>query len=338
MFLYDFLKSNVDFIKLTSNQREIIIECPYCGDSERENHGHFYISTTEPHPCMCHLCNFRSGYISLKILNQLKVHHTGESRTYMNEIEKNARFDTSIKKHVKSDGFSKFDLNYFGQDLNKFGYKLDYFSKRTGIILDDENFKKYKLIVDLEAIFELNNLYGNHDINNQDIKRHIRNLQKFYLGFLSFDNSHIIFRKIDDSFKGYRYYNFNVFNQYLDDMKNYYVISNKVDIMQPKIELVLTEGVFDIINLFHYFYNQQDNIIFISNSGKYYLRAIRDIFKLGFLSTDISIYSDSDVQESYYRYAIKPKIFSNTLRVFYNANGKDFGENVDSIHIIERRF
>ena len=47
------IKSIVPTAKVASGGKEIVIRCPFCGDSKNLRHAHFYISVPQSQPWRC---------------------------------------------------------------------------------------------------------------------------------------------------------------------------------------------------------------------------------------------------------------------------------------------
>jgi len=160
------------------------------------------------------------------------------------------------------------------------------------------------------------------------------------LGFLSFDNSYIVFRDTNNCWKS-RYFNYKIHNvENPLNSKIYVIFNRKLDLLSKEINLYLTEGIIDTIaiSLIHFpdIIKRKDSIIAAAN-GKGFLKVIREIRKLGFLDIKLNIFSDSEIKMNFYRhiFSMDPifKNFSNKIEIFYNDKAEDFGVPKEKVSI-----
>lgn len=97
--------------------------------------------------------------------------------------------------------------------------------------------------------------------------------------------------------------------------------------------LVLAEGPFDIINSFLYVLNEKAT--YVAAGGQANMRSIIFEYTKYHYRARIHIVSDSDVDISWYKRYLLPKIKPRVseLVVYYNKNGKDVGDIKDGINI-----
>ena len=110
--------------------------------------------------------------------------------------------------------------------------------------------------------------------------------------------------------------------------------------MQPKVNVVITEGIFDILGVFFNIEKEnRENTIYLSVNGVGYNLLFLELAKMGFLEMNIKIYSDSDQPISNYKEIKKEmsSILTNKIQVFYNKKEKDFGVPIEDI-IITKSF
>ena len=207
-----------------------------------------------------------------------------------------------------------------------------YINNRLGLnITEKEARTKYKIILNFKE-FILHNDIENFSV---DVKM-LPLLQRYCIGFLSYDQSHIIFRSINIGRTHFRYHMYNIFGDY-DDAKRFYTISSKIDILKPKLNVVITEGTFDIIGVYNHFYKDKnlDNYLFMSVNGKGFNLIFLHLARLGFLDMDINIYSDGDVKRRFFE---NMKKYSDVLKhmnikLNYNKIGKDYGVSKAEIEL-----
>ena len=207
--------------------------------------------------------------------------------------------------------------------LNK-RYKTDF--------SEDYIVKKFKAVTDSVQFFNLNHL-NQISFSNFDYQKAI--------GFISSDSSHIVYRDLTGQQK--TRYNNLCLNPDLEESSKVYNISTTVDVMAPSVDLIITEGIFDIIGVYSHFYKDNDeNKIFAASCGKSFLTVILKYIRMGFLNLNIIIYSDADVNISFYK-SMKnrsPYLKNAKITVYYNdlydpntGFGKDYGCPIEEIKL-----
>ena len=330
--LYQHLKQTQKVCKLNSARTEINIRCPFCGDSQKDPFkGHLYIQNGSPYKYFCQRCQ-SSGVVNKKFLEILEC----EDFKVINNIQREYE---DYKKKVK--------IKY-GNDLNfiynkkiifpKYSYtdkiKNDYLEERLGIKITDEDINDYKIVYNLKDFLLKNNLkILDKNKNNYYYNQNIEKITNNCVGFLSNDKSTIIFRSLDKDKTGYRYSNFTIFPEV--ESKKTYTIRNQIDLTNRVFDVIITEGVFDIIGVYNHIYNKQstNNMLFIANAGKSFIVTSNLLKKMAILNSNIIIYSDGDVSiEEYRKIILREKYFSmNGMNIFYNKKGKDFGVKKEEI-------
>jgi hypothetical protein len=160
------------------------------------------------------------------------------------------------------------------------------------------------------------------------------------IGFVSSDESHLICRDITGT-QERRYTNVNIAKDDNDDtVSKIYNISSSIDAMSPEINLVITEGIFDIIGIYLAKYQgteYESNTIFSAGCGKSYSSVVERFIRKGFLNMNVFIYSDSDVDVGYFKEMIShdPYMSQLSVRIFYNTKSKDVGVPKDQISLME---
>lgn len=339
-YFVDVLKENLKVYNMNASKTEFVVRCPYCGDSIKDpNHTHLYIEldNTQCFRYYCQKCA-TSGIVNAEFLKDINV----IDYNLINEIEKiNKKFKynskstktKSINGNLKINGIKRRKSLILPPFTNKKleNKKYEYISDRYSFELSPNEFiNDYKVIFSFKNFVEANEI---DFLNANDYM--LSKLSKEYVGFLSMDESYIIFRNIDKKCdKKHRYYMYNIFND--DDGKRFYTTKSKVDMLSPKITLIMAEGPFDIIGIREYFYKDKtDNTIFLSVNGKGYNLIINYFARLGFLDMDIHIYSDSDVNIGLYKHLrkISSVMMNNDIRIFYNVLGKDYGVPLNEIKL-----
>jgi hypothetical protein len=314
----------------TTNRKEVRVRCPYCGDSKKDkNHAHMYIQMKPPFAFYCQKCN-TSGVLNAQTLRDLNIFSNDVSVSII-EANKTIKNNSgvqkiSFKKHTPV-------MNKVETQFSK--NAVDYFSRRYNVQYTNEYLvDKFKAITNSQQFFADNNIrypvdnYGRpmYDFNNA-------------IGFLSSDGSHVIFRDITNM-QMKRYFNLNLYgDEEFSTSNKIYNIRSSLDILSDQIELVMTEGVFDIIGVYEHFYKNEvsdkNNYIFAAAAGKGYGAVIAHYIRMGFLNLNITIYSDADVDHSFFRQLKSELVYlkNSPITIFYNTKEKDFGIPRDMISL-----
>lgn len=295
----------------TTSGMEIRVRCPYCGDSKKDlSQAHMYIQTQSPYKFFCQKCT-TSGTLNNNVLKDLGI-YDGEVAVQILEENKVARKASTVG-HVS---FKKKTLLFPKIDSEQTPASRYFNSRFRTSYTASEISDNFKAIVDAKSFFELNKIYDPRGYDFQNA-----------IGFLSADNSHIIFRDITG--KQYKRYH----NLALNDnpmSSKIYNIPTTIDLLSESITLVMAEGIFDIISIYENFYKGVgNNYIFAAACGKSYESVIEKYIGLGFLNIKPIIYSDADVSATFYRNMKSKSIYldSTIMTVYYNEykDEKDFG-------------
>lgn len=297
-----------------SSKSELITYCPNCEKSRffsNAPRGHLYISTDIPY------------------FNCFKCSHSGHLKTLLNEFNLNSDEYASdeyfkltpikfkIKNTVNLDVVNNFKTIKLNE--NKFENKVNYIKNRINLNLEDLS----GLILDFEKFFIENKL--DSPISND--KNILSDIQENYIGFLSTRKSNIICRTINDR-SDIRYKNISTGKKSF--FKDFYSISKMENLNIRCNTIVLCEGIFDLYAAYNY-----NGFEYIKDIACIWAAALGNAYKDLILSTldycklptaNFIILSDSDINLNRYKYLSKNPLI-NSLVVYYNLNGKDFGEN-----------
>lgn len=320
--LLEVLQNNLSIVRFTASRDEISIRCPYCGDSiKNDKHTHLYINITNKNnifPYYCQKCN-SSGIIGYDFLKDLKIYNT----TLGAHLEKQnkAVLSSFNKINFKDSSYIREIIVPEYEDTENESSKLNYINNRYSFKLDPEVYTdKYKII------FSFENFLVANEISKINCSEFVFNqLNNQYIGFLSQDNSFIIFRNIDKNCdKKSRYYMYSLNN---DFGERYYMPRTQIDLMSLNTKLILTEGIFDIIGVNEYFVKGEENVITASVNGKGYLSLLNKFQRMGILILGIEIYSDADVGIGFFKYLQSQNLMLlyNKVTIYYNDIEKDFG-------------
>ena len=337
------IKSIVPTVKIASGGKEIVIRCPFCGDSKNLRHAHFYISVPQSQEDIsfyqCKRCP-NAGILSDELLRRIGCNDSN----IMIEITKHNAEVMSLPKYKSLKKINIYPLkwNLIRKDPNN-QIKLDYINKRIG-----SNFT----IFDLAKVKIILNLYDVINTNHLELTRHqmvCNDLDKYFMGFISFDNSYCGLRKVVDkelhNAVNKRYINYSLVNK-TDDRKNFYVIPTRIDILDPApVKIHIAEGQFDTLSIYYNLnqFNDYQNI-YMACGGKSYSQALEFILtESGIINYEIHFYPDRDVSDNEFYYDVlrRVELLPGDIYIHRNVfNGeKDFGvpkeRIIDSVRVIK---
>lgn len=301
--------------KIASGGKEIIKKCHICGDSKDPTSAHMYIGMKDGVILYnCFKCNSK-GIVDGKFLRSIGCYDTDLLVACNKYTDSSNNRPTSNKMnfHRMLSIPRKIDRN-----------KLSYISNRLGIVLSDSDIYKYRIITQFDEFMSINNINKfTRNIKVMEI------LNDYFVGFLSSDMSHIIFRRIVDSgivpaFIDQRYVNYNIYGN--DNGNNFYTIANSIRNDLP-ISVNVAEGVFDIISVERNF--PKDNSIYAAVCGKSYMTFLSSLMmNYGISNYDLHFYIDSDMNINNI-YNISSELLPFGVRSYIHINQypgqKDFG-------------
>jgi len=309
----DILKNNLSIIQNTSGH--YITRCIYCGDSQKhKTKGHLYISKSKS-VYRCVRCE-EAGRIEKLIFDLV-----GVKKRITTIIKKDALKTLSIQQledFTINRNFKK-SVIIPEQHPEKFENKYNYLMDRFPTVKMFDMLKD-RIIYDIKDFAERN-----------FIKIHKRKLFNFFqdkfVGFLSYNKSLVILRNIDQE-SDFRYYIWKLG----DVVNDFFVYDNLVE-EKEKVTLIVSEGLFDIFNIMHF---EDPYELYTVAAGKLFNRAIKFtmIEKCVTYFDKIIILSDDDVHLNFYKKNLnKYKNVCKSIQIWYNKNGKDFGQKtkVDKI-------
>lgn len=290
---------------------EVSVRCPFCGDSKKDKtSAHLYISMKPPFMYHCKKCNSH-GVVNEDFLRKLQIFNNDANIMVIN-ADKTVRHNSNRAYFARKDLIITSDPDQFSDAKEK------YFNGRYDQAFDvDYISKKYHAIVNSEKFF----------LDNHIMKPHSFDFDHS-IGFASADNSSIIFRDIT-GLQPKRYFNMTL-DQNNPDASKIYNISSEVDVLSDEINLVMAEGIFDMIGVYEFFYKgkvDESKYIFAAVCGKDYDSVIRKYVRMGFLKLNVSVYSDADVDLRYFEYLKQksPYVNDRPFSVYYNTIEKDYG-------------
>lgn len=326
----DSMQEQLRVAQINRKWTELTVRCFVCGDSKNQNHGHLNIRLTDPSSLVwrCVKCT-ASGVVNTSFIRNLNCHNDFIIKfAHRNSINVNKKTKALTGSSYNGDSFRKIHIPI--SKTKRSLRKLAYINSRLGInITPEEAAEVYKIVLDLREVFEAN------DFMKMTEKKFIMSMiADDGLGFISRDNSIINFRDTSDSWDK-RYFNYNVYSKDLPYSSSIYSISREVDLLEVTPSVYMAEGVFDIISVFSNILKSPKSGIFMGVTGKSFLAGVYELYKLGFLSQNLNIYSDDDVDTGFYKWVKRdnPILSRSRINLFYNSKKKDFGYSLKDIEI-----
>ena len=307
----DYLQEKLGSVKTTS--RNFIIPCPWCEFGEQKDHYHMYISLEAPIFHCFHASCEKSGTIR-KMLSALEGHDISDQF-----IDKEKLKEFKKRKTVFEDKPEyKIDVRIPDLKANVFPLKEMYINKRfkfANIPLARVN----GLIFDVYEFLEMNNIPIDETLFR--LKDYLHNN---FVGFLTNHNTTVVFRNIDDT-QTMRYYKLKIHESPFVD---YYKLPGN----NPKSKkIVLAEGIFDIFSehIYDHLNIKKDVKLYASVLSSKYSALLKSIiYHEQIFKPDVIILSDRGIKEWQYKNLKKRyNALINSLRIYYNRSGKDFGDN-----------
>ena len=335
------IKSIIPTAKVASGGREIVIRCPFCGDSKNLRHAHFYMSVPQSQEDIsfyqCKRCP-NHGIVSDELLRKIGCNDSN----IIIEITKHNTEVLSLPKYKSLKKINIYPLRWdlIRQDASNQN-KLNYINTRIGANFSLFDLYKLKIFLNLYDIIVTNKL---ELTRHQDI---CDSLDKYFIGFISYDNSYCGLRKITDQelyqSVNKRYINYSLINK-TDDRKNFYIIPTQINILDPlPVKIHIAEGQFDILSIY-YNLNKCNNYqsIYIACGGKSYSQATEFILEeTGIINYELHYYPDKDVSDQEFLYGTQSKIQLLISNIFIHRNiyngEKDFGVPINRINEVVKQ-
>ena len=181
--------------------------------------------------------------------------------------------------------------------LNDSRKKLKYLNNRLGLNMSYDEVRRLKIILNLYDLLNENNI----NLLTRD-KQVCDQLNDYFLGFLSIDNSCLNMRRVVDAGRvmqtiDKRYVNYKLFKN--NEMyEKFYTIPTSIDLLSP-VNIHIAEGPMDILSIYKNLRHEEQGI-YTSVGGNNYLGQVLyfiSVFKLPFAI--IHIYPDNDKYGSY---------------------------------------
>lgn len=296
--------SNVTKYKVSNH--ELIIRCPYCGDSEDERKSHLYINIDDDQnvfPFHCFRCE-TSGSI-YKLLKDLNL------------LNSEIIIDLYINKNtIKSKYINKKELTFEKLPDKYDNKKLNYIKERLNIPFDEDipEYIKKHIITDFTNVCEnILSMYTIDMLNNN------------YVGFRTFNKRKLVCRKINNDDKLNKY-----FNVMINNVNNDYFITSETDInVFRQGRIILGEGIFTALSGYMKLKNKLNlnNSIIVAGNGKSYFKSYNfAVYTFGIPDWDLYVLADSDVNIQFLKYQFKTLSHRNNIKVLY-TDKNDFADD-----------
>ena len=327
--IYEYLKPRLKIVRLNARKTETNIRCPFCGDSIKSAYSaHLYIKNQPPFTYYCQRCT-TSGVVNEKFLNLLNVYDAEFSADVRKKVTDYMM--TSGSQYRKKQVSSR-NLNFTPPTVltNQHMEKLAYIEHRVGFKITPEELGKFRIILDIYDFCKKNYIkIEEFDRRTQSLLQILNNQ---YVMFMTHDRSLINCRNIYPKNKNDRFYKIYLFDD-AGDSGRFYAIPNDIDLTQRKFNIYISEGIFDIISVYHNINDEQmdSSCLYIANNGKGYLYVLEYLARMGILNCDINIYCDSDVKipnlKRLLRYSTNAQV--NGIKVYYNEHKPESGDKAD---------
>ena len=319
------------YAKEIDAKTHVRVRCPICGDSYKnptDTHCYVNIEGGKPVSYYCFKCS-EGHWVNANFIKALGIIHP-ELVKWIRKYNTAFLGKASLKiekKIIAGKGKVRIPTCYSGKQV---ATKLRKFHSRMGVDLTENDCKRLKIILSLKAFLEENGLMPMCKDGMLEV------LERKYLGFLSGDNSYIVFRNMvsDD----YRYINYPVFRHSGDWGSKSYILPGSVDLMAEDIDLYMTEGVFDALGVYFHVTNRTwKNTLYASICGSGYMALVQRVLHMGFIGNlRLHIISDQDKSPMYYKNIVRT--YGNRLKsidVWYNQypRQKDTGVKKELIDL-----
>lgn len=304
--------------------------CPLCGDSKNLNTGHFYIKVNPddnlPIVFICFKCG-EQGILKDSHLDLLEL-TDNKLKSSLNTLNKSC--DKVDKKQLnETTNMLHFDYKIPEQ---KYCKKISYIENRLGLRFSEKDISDMKIVTSLRDFLIYNDIKVLTCPNNI---AHI--IERDYVGFLSYGNSHILFRDITNTNK-ISWIKYPI-TEDSKKTKIFYSVASEIDIYDRKdININIAEGVMDILSVKYNLCEDQKNSINIAVGGRYFDRILLTLVDMGFVGNNIiiNIYADNDEKFnkknttpttiSYFRQILQRyKYLYKKINIYYNKINKDVG-------------
>ena len=325
--------------KSSSNMRNWVVRCPYCGDSRKSNHGHFSIlidlQSDAPLLYRCFRCN-ESGILIPQVLEDLTLGYDESLNQQLSIFNKLSSSSSYFKDKVKN------FIIPIPSDNPRNRYKLNYINNRLGTSLSFDDCVSYKIVLNFSEFIMANNIPVDiPDATGGMIKSSlVKILDEKYLGFVSANNNKITFRDVSQDSSGFlgRYYKLTI--DILNRSPNtFYSLMSKFNLLYTDpINIHIAEGTFDILSVYLNLKPEiSQNSLFFASCGYSFSTILKYLIYTG-VNTGIhlNIYSDADKSDKDHLSLLAKPFYQTwldnvTIHRNMSPGQKDFGVPIDKI-------
>ena len=292
---------NSGLFKRVDNAQYRSRDCPICGDRKFHCYVKIDLSNDGPVVYHCFKCN------NYGIVNDKFLEYIGLDNLNVPRFSKSKRLDVGETVSEKI-------MDCVVTDKDDIKDVCQYINDRVGV---------YPTLSDLQFFGYVGNPYKyTKDYLGEDINNVLNNRFWFKM-----TNGNIIGRWFNDktNMRWLKYKSSKVSGT------GVYKINIPVDMYQP-INVIIAEGVMDVIGLY-YNYKSFNNNIYIAALGKDYNKAISYVLSRGIFgkSVSVKIFKDSDVNNIYIDNNMR-KLFKN-IDIYQNYSAHDYGVTEDKMDI-----
>ena len=330
-----FLLDSIPSARPASGRRFVQCRCFECGDSKDPTHAHMYIAIPQADDevswAYCHKCQM-PVVISPYILTKWAFYST-EASKYLAEHNKQCYSAPKNRKYLDRDIYRL--SNNFVTDCRESELKLKYINNRLGTNIDYAEALSKKIVLNLGDVLGSN--YITEYTRDPGI---VKQMNDYFVGFISSDNAFVNMRKIVRDGIVYksidkRYIRYNIFGKY-DNTEKFYIIPTQVNVASPeRLKINVAEGEFDALSVY-YNLRKDPSQVYMAIGGSGYVGLMRYILtKLKLYYIELHLYPDNDktglkeldyVKELLYPYGIPIYVHRNV-----KDKEKDFGVTPDRI-------
>lgn len=313
--------------KLASGGKEIVKKCHFCGDSRDPTARHLYIGIRSSDGQIvynCFKCN-ASGIVDGKFFRDMGCYDPDIINLCQECSRKASDFNLAKRGYTRKRSANQYII--YNNPNNVYTVrKIKYISDRLMVQFGIEEANRFRVIASIKEFLNMNNImrYTRHP----DV---IDILDKFFVGFLSMDGTHIILRRLVPEGKlpknvDTRFIIYNIYG--IDNGVKFYSIPKNINPCLP-LEVHIAEGIFDILSIYLNMNHINDNAIYIAISGKSYWSVVQYLLCVyGFVQFDLHIYPDADISMED-MYSIRRKLSDFNIPIFIHrnifGNEKDYG-------------
>jgi hypothetical protein len=276
---------------------ELNLRCPVCGDSSKSLQSkHFYIKMDYPHPSMCQRCGFRSGELTVEVLESLGAAER-DAGAYARAIGKDQRRSGRGRRRGGPRlGLGRERLAVPPPDRSdpQDAAALGYVERRLGLSLEDRECQRYKIVACGLFGFLAANGVSELTVHQREADR----LNDTCVGFLSADESYVVFRTLDEEHVrrgGRRYTNYRVFKEW--EGSKVFACRADVDLLSPTFTVVQAEGVLDLIGVERAYYAEErwrPDFVGVANNGSAHGSTLRMLIGLGIIGAAVELHIDNE--------------------------------------------